>query len=677
MNDYQIALTNVNFDDTYNNVLLFDSRQIQEAYFKVNTLFENAPKCNFKASTLLNTSLTYEADPNIDLANILMSNYAIVKQPNGKYLYYFVMNAFQVCDNLIRLDLELDVCQTFLTDLTFSDAVIKRYHINRFLPSYESGKVCFNLKSDSDLLINEPINPKAQRFIDEKKVYSKFATTLDINDSYTRFFDTNILGFEYIFCVANQKYNLEKASGESVEVTINNSVYTHSDLDSGKDIESSVAIFCVPIYKKNSQNKIYFQVGTNFVEWSDLAYKYFMNKNNGASYIYSTKMSARQPFTQFNALTESNFGEINSNGDLIIPTTSGDGNFYFCKGQERVYFSSGYALVNIQREYLSDRNTLISVWGDSYFKVNFNIADIKNSAHSIDFNPKKLANQVCTLKLSNINGSKKEYEPLKLGAHFIRNEKDYYDISPLNVLWHEPLVPDITKQNLAITGTLYTGAYNYDGLIDTFDNTLMLSQDQLALFMANNKNFMQQKVVENVGRGLKGISSGFVNYVEGNYGGAITSVLNSTVDIFQDVINTSYVLDNLENAPDTLKNANGNVIINILATNDNLNPRLELYQALPTDLQSFDDFTNQFGYAYGKLGNINNAMRVRKYFNYVQAEVQEVYSDKLNISNEVHNKIKQIFKNGVRLWNVESGDQVVTFDVNEHENYERWLDNEQ
>ena len=52
MNDYQIALTNVNFDDTYNNVLLFDSREIQEAYFKVNTLFENAPKCNFKASTL-------------------------------------------------------------------------------------------------------------------------------------------------------------------------------------------------------------------------------------------------------------------------------------------------------------------------------------------------------------------------------------------------------------------------------------------------------------------------------------------------------------------------------------------------------------------------------------------------------------------------------------------------
>ena len=77
------------------------------------------------------------------------------------------------------------------------------------------------------------------------------------------------------------------------------------------------------------------------------------------------------------------------------------------------------------------------------------------------------------------------------------------------------------------------------------------------------------------------------------------------------------------------------------------------------------------------MGNINDAMRVRKYFNYVQAEVQEVYSNTLNISNEVHNKIKDIFRNGVRLWNVESGNQVVTFDVNEHENYERWLDNEQ
>ena len=679
MNDYQIALTNVNFDDTYNNVLLFDSRKIQEAYFKVNTLFENAPKCNFKASTLLNTSLTYEADPNIDLANILMSNYAIVKQPNGKYLYYFVLNAFQNCDNFIRLDLELDVCQTFLTDLTFSDAVIKRYHINRFLPSYEAGRVCFNLKSDSDLLINEPIDRKAQRFIAQEKVKSKYVNTLDISDSYTTFFDDNILGFEYIFCVANQKYNFEKIGGESVEAMVNNTVYTHSPTESGKDIDSNVAIFCVPVYKENSQHKIYFQIGTQFIEWSDLALKYFMEKNNGASYIYSTKMSARQPFIQFNSLYDSGYGEVNPTGDLIIPTTPGDGTFYFCNSLERVYISSGYGFLNIQKEYLKNKSTLINAWSDTYFKVDFLIDEIKNSAHSIDYNPKKLANQVCTLKLANINGSKKEYEPIKLASRTTRSgsDKEYYPISPINVLWHEPLVPDITKQNLAITGTLYTGEYNYDGLIDNFDNTLMLSQDQLALFMANNKNFHLQKGIERTATASKGIIDVLSKFGTADFGKGIVGSVGTVIDIVQDVVNTNFVLDNMENAPDTLKNANGNVIMNILATNNNLNPRLELYRALPTDLQSFDDFTNQFGYAYGKLGNINDAMRVRKYFNYVQAEVQEVYSNTLNISNEVHNKIKDIFRKGVRLWNVESGDQVITFDVNEHENYERWLDNEQ
>lgn len=672
MLDYQIALTNVNFDDTYNNVLLFDSREIQEAYFKINTLFENAPKCNFKASTLLNTTLTYEADPNTDLANLLMSNYAIVKQPNGKYLYYFVMNAFQVCDNLIRLDLELDVCQTFLTDLTFSDAVIKRYHINRFIPSTEEGRVCFNLKSDSDLLINESIERKAQRFITQEKVTSNYVNTF-VGDSFTPFFNDNVLGFEYIFCVANQNYKFEKISGESVESYVNNTVYTHSPTRSGQNIDSNVAIFCVPVYKENSQNKIYFQIGNENIEWSDLALKYFMQNNNGASYIYSTKMSARQPFRQFNELFDTDYGSINSNGDLIIPTTTGDGTFYFCNSLERVYISSGYGILNIEKEYLIDKRTEINVWNDTYFKVDFLIDEIKNSVHSIEYNPKKLSNQVCTLKLANINGSKKEYEPIKLGNRTAQIPK----ISPISVIWHEPLVPDITKQNLAITGTLYTGEYNYDGLIDNFDNTLMLSQDQLALFMANNKNFHLQKGIEWTTKGVKGLIGTAENYITKDVGKAVTGVINSVIDIVQDIANTNLVLDNMENAPDTLKNANGNVIMNILATNDNLNPRLELYQALPTDLQSFDDFTNQFGYAYGKLGNINDAMRVRKYFNYVQAEVQEVYSDKLNISNEVHNKIKQIFKNGVRLWNVESGDQVVTFDVNEHENYERWLDNEQ
>ena len=99
---------------------------------------------------------------------------------------------------------------------------------------------------------------------------SKYVNTLEINDSYTTFFDDNILGFEYIFCVANQKYIFEKIGGESVEAMVNNTVYTNSSISSGRDIDSNVAIFCVPVYKENSQHKIYFQIGTQFIEWSDL-----------------------------------------------------------------------------------------------------------------------------------------------------------------------------------------------------------------------------------------------------------------------------------------------------------------------------------------------------------------------------------------------------------------------
>lgn len=673
MLDYQIALTNVNFDDTYNNVLLFDSRQIQEAYFKINTLFENAPKCNFKASTLLNTTLTYEADPNIDLANILMSNYAIVKQPNGKYLYYFVMNAFQVCDNLIRLDLELDVCQTFLTDLTFSDAVIKRYHINRFRETSQgSNNIVFNInKNNTDLVINEPIDRKAQHFIKNEILIPEYLSGLfneDEKNKYKLFFENNILGWLYVYCVPNHEYVFKNILNQDLVKKIN-SVGYYQYIGDGSIMEGACSIFCVPVYRYTAKNQIYIKNGENKYLYSNEAMRYFLENNNGASYVYASKFTTRMPFKQFNALFDEGAGTFDAEGNLIINVNPINENEYFIDSLKNAFintYGQNY-IYNVRKEFLIPYKNEIEL---PYFQTTFTKDEIKQSVHDPKFNPKMMSQQVATLKLSTCNGSKKDYEIIKL--------LDSYGELSFQYINSEPLIPDITRTNLALSGSVfYTGAYNYDGLIDTFDNTLMLSQDQLALFMANNKNFMQQKTLERVGNVGKGVMGAVGNLSSGNYANAITGVGNTAVDLIQDIANTNYVLDNLENAPDTLKNANGSVVLNLVATDKNPYPKLELYQALPTDLQSFDDFTNQFGYAYGKLGNINNAMRVRKYFNYVQAEVQEVYSDKLNISNEVHNKIKQIFKNGVRLWNVESGDQVVTFDVNEHENYERWLDNEQ
>lgn len=674
MLDYQIALTNVNFDDTYNNVLLFDSRQIQEAYFKINTLFENAPKCNFKASTLLNTTLTYEADPSVDLANLLMSNYAIVKQPNGKYLYYFVMNAFQVCDNLIRLDLELDVCQTFLTDLTFSDAVIKRYHINRFRETSQgSNNIVFNIdKNNTDLVINEPIDRKAQHFIRNEILIPEYLSGLfneDEKNKYKLFFENNILGWIYLYCVPQHEYAFVNLNNENITKKIYECYYTNEKQNPNSYINGACSIFCVPVYKPKSKNKIYFKYsGVNHL-FSNNAIEWFLSKNNGASYVYASKFTTRMPFKQFNSLFDDGFGTFDEDGNLIIPVDlSSDSNYFVDKiGNFCIDTTGNNYIYSIQYEYLDPYINDINL---PYFQTTFTKDEIKQSVHDPQFNPKMMSQQVATLKLSTCNGSKKDYEIIKL-------LDNYGDLS-FKYINSEPLIPDITRTNLALSGSVfYTGAYNYDSLVDIYDNTLMLNQDQLALFLANNKNFSQQKTLERVANVGKGVMGAVGNLVSGNYANAIIGAGNTAVDLIQDIANTNYVLDNLENAPDTLKNANGSVILNLVATNRNPYPKLELYQALPTDLQSFDDYTNQFGYAYGKLGNINDAMRVRKYFNYVQAEVQEVYSDKLNISNEVHNKIKQIFKNGVRLWNVESGDQVVTFDVNEHENYERWLDNEQ
>ena len=52
----------------------------------------------------------------------------------------------------------------------------------------------------------------------------------------------------------------------------------------------------------------------------------------------------------------------------------------------------------------------------------------------------------------------------------------------------------------------------------------------------------------------------------------------------------------------------------------------------------------------------------------------ETINAPINISNKIHNKIRDIFGNGIRLWNWVDGKTFETLFDYTKENYEKWLE---
>ena len=163
---YQIALKSVPFDNSYKNVLRFDTRSEQEAYFETNTLFSNSPRVNFNVGSFYATNVIYDCAENESISELLNKNYCVIKDNNPNrtlnYYYYFITNAMQDCDNRIKLSLELDIFQTYYIDLLFGDGVVYKAHLNRFVDNSD-GTVSFDGRRTSKLFEREEITNVAKR----------------------------------------------------------------------------------------------------------------------------------------------------------------------------------------------------------------------------------------------------------------------------------------------------------------------------------------------------------------------------------------------------------------------------------------------------------------------------------------------------------------------------------
>lgn len=663
MVNFQAVLINTKFDIDCRNVLRFDTREAQESYFDVASLFLTAQSVNFNAGSLIETTIIYRAKDTESVNDLLSKNYCIIKDNSTnatlKYYYYFVKNIIQDSGNQLKVWLELDIFQTYYIDMTFTDCEILKAHLNRFVDNGDD-TVSFDGRVESKLFEREEVQNVSKRLKSRKKV-SLYQNITNMTQSVQEWIDENVLCWVYVYLDSSHGFDIIQADGSTAGGIRFLETKIHTIGNNGS-ISTKLTAACVPILKSGKNFRIdatvTFPQTTYSIFIGQNVLERFMNNNDGSSFIYSMKISANHPFYNLNNST--------------TWTISGDGNTLTLGGNFTINQGTGFSLgrdysngdTHVKMTdyqagwgliYVEDQQASIEASFSTSFQYTFNKNEIVGAQKNSKFNPKLLSSDFASVNVGNEN-SNFEYDAQKLNKN------------NLKALYSEPLAADITKTYIRYEGeenAIYNEetSKNFTGDVNSNDTSLVQVTTAYQNMLANNKNYFLQNTINrglDVGKGL--ISTGF-NIATGNIFGAISSGIGSIVSPVADLIKQKLTIDNMKAAPSAIQNAKGNILLNLMSSE--LGLIVEEYEILPNEKEIINDFMCQFGFTVNQIGNIKDFDNIRKFYNYVKAEIQETGG--INISKTVHDKFKEFFARGVRFWNNDNFSYA-------QENYERWLE---
>lgn len=147
MNTIYWLINAYELDTDYNHTVDFNSHNEQLSYFREKTIF------------LLDDSMYQRKNENViivdkSLNELKNCNYLIaINEDNTKY-FYFIMDKNYNNDYSTSLNLKLDLIQTYLFDIQFSDGLIDRQHVKRWEDT-EWGKKPTNEIQEEGLEVGE------------------------------------------------------------------------------------------------------------------------------------------------------------------------------------------------------------------------------------------------------------------------------------------------------------------------------------------------------------------------------------------------------------------------------------------------------------------------------------------------------------------------------------------
>lgn len=516
---YQYALTSVPFDSSYENAIRFDSRAQQEEYFKVSTLFVNAPSVDFDFGALNKTTVVIKAEGSP--LTVMGSNYFILKNTNEnaglKYIYYFVDQVEYITGgndeskSFIQLDLTLDVLNTYLLEVDLSQRVlINRAHVDRWgSPLVIDGETNYPFNTDLSTNDGSIFFQQDLNISDAKVVKDREALDYNIgrgsNTEALQWLRDNVLYWEYIFLNSDTDFKVYdngtykgvsiKSPGVSEIVAVRYPASTKSI--NGGEVDIGYSWCCLPVYKTSKRIKCVYGSSaiTLEVPRGNMSYLF----ENGTSGVIAIKISPLPP-----APINCNIASVDSDGNLVLTGTSGQtsthtscttvkGKFFY--GYDSVFAIGSPGTLSYALDLYYSQFKLQYDFS-KFYRINnvYSLSHIKQY-NDVDMCP-VLYNKSFREIVVQYMGDEISYAPLDL---FDYNKK----IGDVTFLIEEPIQPEITRTYIRVEGP--QGIYsrftndNLSGMVVTNDTSLAVSNSAINEFMANNKNFWLQSLAGAIG----------------------------------------------------------------------------------------------------------------------------------------------------------------------------------
>lgn len=742
---YQYALTSVQFDSSYENAIRFDTRAQQEEYFKVSTLFANAKSVNFDFGNLINTTLVIKVKK--APMELMGYNYLILKDlnqnPTHKYIYFFIDKVEYISggdndsDTTIRLDLTMDVLNTYMLDIAWDDgALIERASLDRWLWDKKTDYLYYNFQSGSPFRLDDEGEAKCSKVLINRENLQVLSSEYSSNKEAYDWINQNVQCWEYVFLDKNHEYYYRTYTQSGNATMAGQTWLLNYNMFSkeGSVTIPDYGLMAVPIYKDQYHKiRCHFKK-SNFDIYINVSHDgliAFRNLNNDASYFFTDKYGLMCPLHLDGITCKIVGNDLVIEGNPVGPAIGGNvmfsSNYLNCmQTEDNGWTSSSYTFkgVFIGGRAFPDIPSETAKYSGKGFTNGISRKElISNPGYGT---PEGMCPRLYSSNYSSVVvkcvGDEIEYSWMDLGGWIIKEQK--YGDGKFSLLYTEVIQPEITKYYVRIKAPygvyIEDSNYNYSGLVSTADTSIAIVNSAYAQFLANNKNYWLMSFANALGGGVSGLLDAyhpghptesittttrdlkakggkFRSPTTGKFVGMDsperplvgtgfgrdvtktitkpawtdwTSVASYGVGVASNVLNSAFTISNVKASPSNIKNSTGNGYFTYYTTGFGL--YVEAYQALDIDIDRCCQYHHMYGYKYGKFGNVNDFINIRKYFNYVQADLQNI-TGKIgyNIPNQVRDEIKHIFGQGVRFWNVTDH----MFDFYETgNNYERSLE---
>ncbi len=607
-------LKNVDFDNSYEHVIDFETKEKQETFFdsKIETSFDNF------SIIRENEEIKIEAKIN-DIMGINYCRYENTINNVTKTFYAFIVRKEYVNPVTTKLFLEVDVYQTYMFDYTIKQSFVTREHQDRF---DTTGKMLFN---------REPENVEIGT---EYDITNK-EKILDIENG-----DSNLIWVEII---ASEPLSVGTYSSDPD--TWKNRCSTANELN----VRLGVYVYLFP-YKTDISKSFYTIDATgSIVNLNTIGLENIISKSTA---VLSKRILHYCPIK---------YTLESYNNGILIKFPSG-----YQQGVTPTVDTTDMRVVVGSNTNFGGIN--LEDIGGNYLNLYRITNENVNDTLKKTFTPFEVS--VSTLSINNFKNI--NLEPKLKTFPFEFNQVSDNQSSALKIL-NENIVSEMSlkyRQAIGIQSKSKIFVENYNGdngkFFNTINNTiseLPLLNDAYISYMASNKASATSGVALNVGLGVATLGLGLMTGGIGLIAGA-----GATMSIGQKIAGDMIKKQDLKDTPDTIRQVGNNAEFDIIDKNfvvefSKMSIKSQFKNKIFEYLFNFGYLTNGF-----KIPNLKS----RYYFNYIKTLGMNI---KANLDNNIIQKLKSIYENGVTVWHFRSAETFKGIFNYEYENLEMSIHN--